>query len=393
MEKILSVVIPTKNRYSTLIPVVTALLQWHDADYEVVVHDNSDSNEPIKDFLEHYAEDRRLCYYYVKEPLTAPENCDMAIQRATGEYVCFIGDDDGVAHESLALLRWMKTQNIDSAHSTYAVYAWPDLQDKNYGLAFAGQLNILKHSTTFWEKDVYEELRQLLHGGALTITHLPRVYHGFVRKTCLERLYEQTGTFFPGPVPDMSNAVGLVPFVKKHIMADYPFVICGASGHSMAGKGAMKKHHSLLNKEKSLPKETEAQWSNILPVYWSAQTIWAEGALKALDKVGLRDWATAFNLEKNLAACLMYVPDFRQKTFQKIAELRSQRRIKRYKIAWYFFQLCWIRANSLVKAMLSMLLRRRLGMYSTQACADAKEAMECLDSYFQKLNIRYALSK
>lgn len=391
MEKILSIVIPTKNRYSTLLPVVKALLDWPDADFEVVVQDNSTNNTPIQPLLKERSNDKRFRYFYVSRTMTAPENCDLAIKNAQGEYVCFIGDDDGVAHASLTLTRWMKDAGVDSAYSNFALYSWPDLEDKNYGFAFSGQLHVVPYGSAFCLLDALTELKNLLHDGALSIRLVPRAYHGFVRKSSLDRLFNHTGTYFPGPVPDMANAVGLVPFVKKHIFADYPFIMAGASSHSMAGKGALKKHAGSLQNEKSLPPETEANWSEILPKYWSAQTIWAESALKALQKVGLKDLATEFNLEKNLAACLMYVPKYRTETWLKIKALKAERKIRFYKISWYFLQLCTVRTRSLTLAWAAILLRRRPDMHFSEHCVDAGEAMKALDRHLNQQPMRYIL--
>ncbi len=387
-KPILSIVIPTKNRYSTLEVVIEGLVLWKDKDVEIIIQDNSNDNTSIKLIIEKIS-DSRIKYFYTKESITAPENCNKAIKNANGEYVCFIGDDDGVAHEAIRLTRWMLENNIDSAYLNVATYAWPDLEDKNHGFKFSGQMKIFNNNCKLLLTDPYKELEKLLKSGALIIPAVPRVYQGIVRKSCLEALYMKTGTYFPGPVPDMSNAVGLVPFVKKHLFADYPFVIAGAAGHSMAGKGALKKHHNALENEKTLPNDTIKYWSNILPKYWSAQTIWAEGALKALDAVGLSDWAIKLNIEQTLAACLMYVPDFRAITFSKIRELKSKKIVSRRKILYYFIKICLVRIRSYVNAILRNTINVDLDNNYSIKCENVKDAMILLDEYNLRNPIKY----
>lgn len=51
MGYLLSVVIPTKNRYETLIPLIRVLAKWDDADLEIVIEDNSDDNNEFISFL------------------------------------------------------------------------------------------------------------------------------------------------------------------------------------------------------------------------------------------------------------------------------------------------------------------------------------------------------
>ena len=393
MDTILSIVIPTRNRYSTLIPVVEGIQTWDSDEFEIVIQDNSDDNSLIEQSIINWSKDPRISYYYEINRLSAPENCDLGIKNARGEYICFIGDDDGLSQESLNLTKWMRKENIDSAHTVFSSYAWPDLKVKHYGFALSGYLNIPKFDYSIKLVSPFEELNSLLSNGALQITSLPRVYHGFVRKNCLEKLFDKTGTYFPGPVPDMSNAVGLVVCVERHIEISYPFIICGSSGHSMAGKGAQKQHHGEIKNEKSLPVDAEKNWSNVLPKYWSAQTIWAEGALKALDNMGLFEYKNKLNLEANLSACLMYVPKYRKITLKKIKELHEIKKIKITNIVYYFTILAFTRIKSLLTYSLSILLKKRIDMYYNEPCSSGKEAIIKLKEFTDSHPIKYNLDK
>ena len=56
MEKcknLLSIIIPTKNRYSTLLPVLDSIIDnlSNEYEYEVIIQDNSDDNKPCIDYL------------------------------------------------------------------------------------------------------------------------------------------------------------------------------------------------------------------------------------------------------------------------------------------------------------------------------------------------------
>ena len=64
MRPLLSIVIPTKNRYFTLINLVEKLLTWDNDDYEVVVQDNSEDNSDIIDFLKKYENNKNLRYFH-----------------------------------------------------------------------------------------------------------------------------------------------------------------------------------------------------------------------------------------------------------------------------------------------------------------------------------------
>ena len=104
MKPLLSIVIPTKNRYPTLTNLVEKLLDWGDGDYEVIVQDNSEDNTPIKGFLLNYSNDSRLKYFHNLNHVTVCQNSEDAINNSTGEYICFLGDDDGIIKQSLEVV-------------------------------------------------------------------------------------------------------------------------------------------------------------------------------------------------------------------------------------------------------------------------------------------------
>ena len=51
-------------------------------------------------------------YYYTKEQISVKENSDLAILHSSGEYVCFIGDDDGVSRHILKVVKYMRKNGI-----------------------------------------------------------------------------------------------------------------------------------------------------------------------------------------------------------------------------------------------------------------------------------------
>ena len=66
MEFLLSVVIPTKNRYSNLIPLISALVERSSSELEIVIEDNSEDNEIFLKFYENM-NSKNIKYFYCKE--------------------------------------------------------------------------------------------------------------------------------------------------------------------------------------------------------------------------------------------------------------------------------------------------------------------------------------
>jgi glycosyltransferase involved in cell wall biosynthesis len=306
-DLLLSVVIPTKNRYETLNILVESLLQWKETRFEVVVQDNSNDNSPFLPILNRYNGDERLKYYHTTTELSAIGNCDLAVSNAKGKYLCFIGDDDGIVEQSIIACEWMQTNNVDVLGCKKAGYTWPDMEHAvSINKMLNGTLQCYPFSGTLQTIDPETEYRKVLKSGGQQLYNIPRLYHGFVSRKVLDALYKHTGTYFPGPVPDMSNAVGLVPFVSKQYHTDIPLVISGHSKKSMSGRNSVRQHQGEIKNEKSIPQDAHKVWSKEVPLYWSAPTIWAEAAIKATERVGRKDDLKDFNYRNLFANCFAF---------------------------------------------------------------------------------------
>lgn len=307
MEKrpLLSIVVPTKNRYVYLKELVKLVTYFNEPEIEFVIQDNSDNNTEILEFLEE-SKFQGVKYFYYDEHIPATENADRAILNSTGEYVCFIGDDDGIMRWTIDVVKYMKREGIDSLISNKPNYLWPDI--KSAVVDCAGTLDIILPTSKIRQVDVLKELNIVQHKGFLTMGNLPRVYHGIIKRDALNTLYEQTGTFFPGPCPDMSNAVGLSYIVKKHIVFDFPIIISGAGYNSAAGMGARHKHSAKISEVSFLPKNTEDEWERTIPKYWLPQTIWPNTAIKALRNTEHSEVVTNTNFAIIYGAIIAFNP-------------------------------------------------------------------------------------
>lgn len=312
MIPLLSIVIPTKNRYSTLMNLVEKLLDWGGSDYEVIVQDNSDDNTLIQNFLQKHSNDCKLKYFYNSKHVTVCQNAEDAINNSSGEYVCFLGDDDGIIKQSLDIVKWMKNNDVDSLNCKQGAYCWPEFRYKNHGKrkSLAGMLIYHSHNGDLFSQDAVKGLDSLLENGCLSINGITRLYHGIVSRQCLNQLKQKAGTYFPGAIADMSSAVGLVFFAKKHYYLNFPLIISGASGASYAGKSGKKNNQTLFVHQPWFAKETIEKWSDQLPKRIVGQTVWPESAMKALEKVGQGHLISKINFPIIYAEYLSEFPEF-----------------------------------------------------------------------------------
>lgn len=306
-EPLLSIIVPTRNRYATLGVIVEQFLSWGTNDFELIIEDNSDDSGPFSSVLEKYGADPRLRYRHESKPLAATENCDAAVARATGKVLTFIGDDDSVTRHCLEAAKWMVECDIEALVCGVAAYTWPDMEHAiAINNAYNGKLAAFEAAAKTRRVDVASELDHLARSGAQTMRKVPRLYQALVQRVVLDRLKADIGTYFPGPVPDMANAVSLSSHVRNCYHTEVPLVVAGQSKNSMSGKNSVRKHQGDLLLEQSLPENTAEHWDPRIPRFWSAPTIWAEAAIKGAQATQQGRFLRRFSFARVYANCFAF---------------------------------------------------------------------------------------
>lgn len=262
-----------------------------DSDIEIVVQDNTEKNDTIIDYLKKL-DDFRVKYNHEAKRITVSENCSNGILNSSGKYVCIIGDDDAVCSDIVELARLMEKAEIDACNFDAAIYHWPDLLQKVESLD-AMITPQLKGEIDFFDskKVLSEEIKQ----GLQRIYDFPRAYHAIISRDVLDVIYSKTGTFFPGPSPDMANAALCCLYVKNQIKIGVPMMVSGYCAASTGGMGRQRKHKGSLKDKDWLPKDVEEKWDKKIPLLWLGCTIWPDSAVEALKRVGANDVLSNLN--------------------------------------------------------------------------------------------------
>jgi glycosyltransferase involved in cell wall biosynthesis len=289
---LLSIVIPTKDRYTTLFNVIDTILAFQDNEIEIVIQDNSGENEEALAFVNQHSSFGNLKYFYEAKPLSVIENSNRAVLNSNGDFICFIGDDDGVMPYIVDVVRWMKKNSVSIVKGNKPIYYWPNQKSNYFDTDANGKLRIRALDYGIHIKNSSEALKRTLAIGGTDTKFLPCLYHGIVERKKLEMIYQKTGSFFPGPSPDMANSIALMKVTDEFYYLDFPIAITGKSTLSTGGAGILHKHISKIEDVKHLPKDTAENWSQKIPKYWTGPTIWAESVIKALssfnDEVNIR---------------------------------------------------------------------------------------------------------
>ncbi|MBR0753812.1 glycosyltransferase [Bradyrhizobium jicamae] len=224
---LLSVVIPTLNRPDTLRHALATLLAQRDADCEFIVQNNGGNGEIAA--LAEALGDPRLKHFATPTVLPMTENWEQALAHATGDYLTFIGDDDGLlpdacsiasgllADQRIALLSWRP----------YAYY-WPGY----YHHAFRNRL-IAEIDFEFSGEPVAsrDELARV-YAFQAHYADLPMIYNSFVRRDVIARMQALRGRYFIGLSPDLTSGIVNAALTDSYVRLSRPLSISGFSAHS-----------------------------------------------------------------------------------------------------------------------------------------------------------------
>lgn len=377
-SKLLSIVVPTKNRYVYLESLIRLIESFNNSDIELVIQDNSDDNSRIISFMKNLKV-RNLVYNYFQGDITVVKNCDMAILNSSGKYVCFLGDDDLISYKVYDYVRFMDKNKIESSIFQVALYNWPGVVYKIHAFP---SLIIRKSKSKIINIDVCDEFNKLLAKGATALGRMPKVYHGIIRRDKLQEIYNISGTFFPGPSPDIANSVALSKVIKKHVYCDVPIISSGTSPKSTAGLGAKHKHNGELKNISFLPKDIEERWNIEIPKIWTAATIYCQSTIEAMNVIGLKKRIDDINFNYLYAYFVStnsnYIDLF--KIFKKRAKY-----YKSSKFYYYIIRIFCLRVKTFIKNTLTTKFGLGAKMYN--GVLDTAEAEKIIDGYIESLDL------
>lgn len=296
MSKLLSIIIPTRNRQVYCLDSVKSILNDIDEHCEIIIQDNS-SDDSLQNMLS-VLNCERIVYNYTELPLSFIDNFEKALLSSSGKFFIILGDDDSVTKDIIPIVQWMDREDIESLSSTFVVdYIWPNDKIEKYN---EGLLSIPAYTGAVKNVNVDKNLQRLIKNGFLGYQsfNLPRTYHGIVRRSCMDKVKEKVGRYFGGLTPDIFSTVALACVIKNHKIIDFPFSIAGACPASATVNATIGGHAGQLIDAPHFKNRGKYEWENLIPRYYSVETIWAESAIKALRSMDYLDWENKFNKYK-----------------------------------------------------------------------------------------------
>ncbi len=372
---LLSIIVPTKDRYLYLTKITELILSFENDDIELVIEDNSTDNAPFLEWLSS-VESSHIVYHYEPHPMPVIDNSCHAIMHSKGKYICFMGDDDLLSPYLYDFALYMEKKKIEAAVFNKAFYSWPGVKFKAHNFP---NLVIPNFHGGIFSLDHKNELNKGLERGFVDLGKLPQLYHGIVLRDCLEKVYSATGTYFPGPSPDMAVAIPLAYFISNYVFCDVPLVSSGKSPKSAAGLGAKHNHKGKLKEISFLPADIEEKWDIRLPRIWTGPTIYAQSAFEAIKSLGKPEEIARFNFSYFYAFFYVFCKEYRD-LLKQTMERNSCYSTPRFYA--YVFRITLKRIHIFLLNKAKILFHYSVRMYKN--ISDTVEAQKIIDSAIEK---------
>lgn len=226
-KPLISLVIPTRERSETLkFTLETALNQTND-NFEIIVSDNF-SQDHTKRVVDDFA-DRRIKYINPGVRLSMVGNWNFAFESVVGEYVIFIGDDDGIMPGAIDRL-----QKIIEARPS-PIYSWK-FHEYTWPIDGAGAaITAIAPKSNPRELDLNGLVRFSVSWGAWRSYLLPGLYHSAVSRHILDEVRNKTGKVFHSMAPDIFMQFALPVFSNSAVHIGESLTVNGRSEKSNSG--------------------------------------------------------------------------------------------------------------------------------------------------------------
>jgi len=196
-----SIIIPTTDRHELLQHSLRSFLTMDRDDLEIIVSDNFSTPETHA-VVDAHRQDGRLKYYRTDRRLAMPDHWDFAWRKASGRYVIFNCDDDGLSASGLAKIdRAIEALDPQLLCWPIALYYHPDYDSE-------GGANALAFPAGHSNLDLLLDPLRIVERYARFECHFfPEGTHCCIARELGERIMRDTGRLFWPPAPDFTASL------------------------------------------------------------------------------------------------------------------------------------------------------------------------------------------
>lgn len=234
----ISIVIPTRNRAVYLKHCIETCLSTDDPLIEVIVSDNN-STDNTRTVATSFS-DPRLHYYHTGADLSMRQNFEFALGKATGDYIFYIGDDDGILKNGLSTLRQvLEKHRPDIVNWRHITYKWPN-ESRDSILKFRYR----DFFGPLYGKNPNQVLNAFCQAELTSFRDAAHIYHGAVSRHIIEKIQQKSGGYFLGHIPDVYTALANLAVAETFMWIRSPVSIGGESPKSNGAAAASTQHRT-----------------------------------------------------------------------------------------------------------------------------------------------------
>ena len=275
-----SVVIPTRERSDTLAATLKTCVGQNYKNLEIIVSDNY-SQDNTRGVVESFS-DNRIRYTNTLKRVGMSQNWEHAFSLVTGDFVMFLGDDDGLLPGAISRIAEILTR------VEWNVFAWKPATYYWGQSAIAAnrfKLVIPWGKTEPVERAGLKILRDVLKRRQ-PYFELPMPYiRSFVRTQILHKLKARAGRLFCSRIPDVFLGVAVANQAGDYGFSFEPYSIGGVSQHSTGASSldpaATRKPEELFLSEDNLDFHPELEYAPLTEL-----VLW-ESVLQVRDHFGM----------------------------------------------------------------------------------------------------------
>jgi hypothetical protein len=219
----LSVVIPTCDRGRTLRYALQTVLDQEYDNLQVIVSDNA-SRDDTQDIVANFR-DSRIRYLRTPRRVSMSSNWEHGLAAVDGEYVHFLGDDDGLLPGTCGhVAATLERHPVPAIAWRKAEYLWPDAPVQ------PDQLTVPTGNQAFLMPSRF--MLRLIASGRAGYGRLPNLYTSFVATSVLRGVQGHAKTFFRSVTPDVYSGIVVAGAVTEYLYLTRPLSVNGGSGKS-----------------------------------------------------------------------------------------------------------------------------------------------------------------
>lgn len=233
-----SIVIPTRNRAALLTHAIESVLGQEFDDYEIIVSNNNscDNTEPL---VGSYG-DHKIKYYKTERTMSMVEHWEFALDKASGEWILFLCDDDALLPDSLAYLDESIREHGDVRVVQYSriMYVYQDGVESN-GNYLRFKMPVLDSAE---RRDSVSRMRLVFRRMS---DDMPKFLNAVVSMKLVKEIRSKYSQMFHNWAPDYTSGILLLAHTEDYLYIRKPLRVYGKNLLSYGAGSRINPDHLL----------------------------------------------------------------------------------------------------------------------------------------------------